>query len=91
MWTCKKCNAFVSDSVSKCICKQFFIINEEDDEYSVYAYDEEGAATIYAKRANSEGDGYLIDNKVEITVNSIPFSISAEADVRFYADKIKNP
>ena len=88
MWKCDRCKEYKYDMVKVCNCQLFEIIDEEGDEYEVYAIDEEDAALKYAETSNCENGNYLMDDSVDITVNGKKFRISAEADIRYDADEL---
>ena len=92
MWKCDKCGEYRFDSVPKCNCKPFTIIDEDGEKYNeIYAIDEEDAALKYAEKSNTNGDYYLMDtDSVIITVNDKKFEISAEPDIYYSAKEVKN-
>lgn len=83
MFQCPKCNDYRFGA--ECNCKKFHVINEDGDTYDVQAMDEEEAALKYAAESNEDGDYYLMNDSVEISVDGKPFRISAEPDVHYYA------
>jgi len=88
MWKCEKCKEYRFSNVEKCHCQAFTIIDEDGEEHEIQAMDEEGAALKYAEWSNVEGDYYLMNETVEITVNNKKFRIGAEPDVYYSADEI---
>lgn len=88
MWECSKCKEYRFSTAAECHCKSFAIIDENDEEHSVRAMDEKGAALKYAESANVDGDHYLMDESVEIRVNGKLFLISAEPDVHYSAAEL---
>lgn len=82
---CDKCNDY--GWKQPCMCKPFDVIDEDGEEYTVYSLGEEDAALKFAKSSNEEGDYYLMNESVEITVNGSEYSISAEPDVHYSASK----
>lgn len=88
MWQCEKCEEYRFNSVKKCCCEAFTVIDEDGEEHTVQTMDEEGAALKYAKESNEDGDYYLMDTTVEITVGDKRFEISAEPDVYYSTEEI---
>ena len=89
MWTCNKCGDYRFNDVAKCHCHPFTIIDEDGEEHSdIYAMSAESAALKYAENSNVEGDYYLMDQSVTITVNEVKFEISAEPDIHYSATEI---
>jgi len=88
MWKCPKCHDYRFNDVKECHCKEFVVIDKDGEEHKVQAMDSEGAALKYAEKSNTEGDYYLMNESVEITVNDTKYRISAEPDVHYSADEI---
>ena len=84
-WFCKKCGDYRFDTVGKCHCKEFTVIDEDGEEYSVYGMTDEGAALKYAEESNVDGDYYLMNESVEVSVNGKVFNIGAEPDIHYWA------
>ncbi len=85
---CQRCNDYSFNHLN-CKCKPFDIIDEDGEEHEpVYALDEQDAAVKFAEMANIEGEYYLMNDTVEITVNGSVYRIGAEPDVNYSADKI---
>ncbi len=86
---CKKCGdtMFIpfGGKAEECDCREIFIIDEDGEEHSLYARHAEAAALKYAEESNTNGDYYLMNETVEITVDGKPFSIGAEPDVHYSA------
>lgn len=88
MTKCEKCGDYdMGLSYFKHHCELFNVINEDGEEYEIYSNDEEGAALKYAEESNVEGDYYLMNDSVEITVDGSKYEISAEPDVHYSANK----
>ncbi len=85
---CNKCDNIIWHD--KCDCYAHIIIDEEGEEHEIYAKSGYFAALAYAEKSNTNGDYYLMDNSVEITVNGKKYKISAEPDVHYSADEIPN-
>jgi hypothetical protein len=85
MWKCNKCNQYRWSTVDKCECKEFKIIDEDEEEHSIYAMDEHDAALKYAEKSNIDGDYYLMDESVSIQIGDKTFSIGAEPDIHYSA------
>lgn len=89
---CNKCGeamfTILGGEIEKCKCSEFYIIDEDGEEHSLYARDEDAAALKYAEESNTNGDYYLMNETVQITVNGKPFSISAEPDVHYSAEAL---
>jgi len=90
MLECPKCGEYRFNTVAVCRCKVFKVIDEDGEEHAVHAMDEEGAALKYAERSNTEGDYYLMNESAEISVNGKKFRISAEPDVHYSANEVRN-
>lgn len=92
MYKCEKCGeyrfAMFGGKPAVCNCKEFIVINEDGDEYPIRAMDEQGAALKYAEESNIEGDYYLMNESVVITINGKEFEISAEPDVHYSANEL---
>lgn len=84
---CEKCGELLLGE--KCPCQLFNIIDHEGDEYDIYALTKCDAAEKFARKSNEDGDYYLMNDSVDITVNGTVFSISAEPDVYYSAKEIK--
>jgi len=71
-----------------CSCKPFTIIDENNYDCGIYhAINDKFAAERYAEYSNANGDNYLMEDSVVITVidskgNKKKFEISAELDYR---------
>ena len=65
------------------------IIDEDGEEYERCGINEHDVALKYAESSNVEGDYYLMNETVEITVNGKKFNISAEPDVYYSASEVK--
>jgi len=85
---CKRCSAFMFEKDRDCSCKPFTIIDENNCDCGIYhAVSDVFAAERYAEYSNANGDNYLIDDSVVITVidskgNKKKFEISVELDYR---------
>lgn len=92
MWQCQKCGDFKLDSFgekNKCNCKPFTVVDEDGEDHEVFSISERQAALKYAEDSNTNGDYYLMNDSVDITVNGKPYRISAEPDVHYSANEIK--
>ena len=85
---CDKCGEY-NFMKRPCQCEKFNVIDEDGEEHQVYAATEYFAALKYAEDSNCNGDYYLMNESVEITVNSTKFRISAEPDIHYSADEIE--
>jgi len=89
---CERCKEWQSshmkDFAGKCLCKEFKVIDADGEEHDVWANDPWLAALKYAEDSNVNGEYYLMDNSVEITVNGKPYLISAEPDVHYSANPV---
>lgn len=83
---CEKCKKH--KFVSRCGCVGFSVVNEDGDEYEIYACSPQEAAENYAKQSNEENDYYLMESSVVVEVNGIQYEISAEASVNYFAAEI---
>lgn len=88
MWECDKCGEYRFGTATSCNCKLFIVLDENEEEHEIRAMDEEGAALKYAEESNVEGDYYLMNETVEITVNGKRFCIGAEPDVHYSAREL---
>jgi len=88
MWLCPKCNKYKFSTVKQCACKPFTVINEDGDEYEVYAMDKEDAALKYAEKSNEENEYYLLESSVIVTIDGDQFEISAEPSINYSANEI---
>lgn len=88
MWICEKCGGTRFSTVKECCCVQFTVIDEDGDDYKVYAMDKEDAALKFAEKSNSECDYYLMNESVVIEVEGVKFEISAEPDIQYSAFEI---
>lgn len=79
---CKKCNDIVF-SWKKHSCEKYIITDEDGETYEVYGTDEEDAVEKYAKHSNENGDYYLMNTTVIVSVDGTRYSIGAEPDVRY--------
>lgn len=86
---CKKCGESIFMVFGKpdvdCECKPFCIVDENGEEHTIHAHDSKDAALKYARKSNENGDYYLINTTVQITVNGELFGIGAEPDVHYSA------
>ena len=93
---CEKCGDYLmrinmdDEERKQCLCKEFTVIDENGEEYSIGAMNTEDAALRYAEKTNCECDYYLMNASVEITINDQRFKISAEPDVCYSAEEIKS-
>ena len=87
-WNCKKCNDYKLDNVVECHCQPFTVIDDEGEEHEVFSFSEWSAALKYAEKSNENGDYYLMDNGVDITVNGKAYHISAEPDIHYSATEL---
>ena len=83
-WFCKNCGDYRFDSVKKCHCKEFTVIDEDGEEHLVWGMTDEGAALKYAETSNVDGDYYLMNESAEVSVNGKSFKIGAEPDVHYW-------
>ena len=90
MEKCNRCKEFYLSPLDaeSCRCKKFTIVNEDDDDYEVWANDEWLAALKYAETSNEENEYYLMDESVDISVNGKAYRVSAEPDVHYSAKVI---
>ena len=88
MEMCKRCGDFIFDkyhSKPECSCKPFLIVDEDGEEHKVFGVNEDDVAMKYAEKSNVNGDYYLVNNSVNITVNGNEYEISAEPDINYFA------
>jgi len=86
---CKRCGNFSFEQ--DCKCKEFAIIDEDGEEHSIWSLgDGESAALAYAEKSNTDGDYYLINNEVIISVDGVNYLIGAEPDIMYSADIVKD-
>lgn len=87
MGFCKKCGELLfwqhGENTGECNCQPFTIIDEDGEEHVVNARDAEDAALAYAEKSNVNGDYYLMNTAVDITVNGKRFRIGAEPDIHY--------
>ena len=87
MKKCKDCGEYVYHWENNHSCTKFEIIDEDGEEYEVWADSEENAALKYAEEANVGNDYYLMNSEEAIKVNGNPYVIGAEPDVYYHAKK----
>lgn len=86
---CEKCGEYLV-LPQRCNCKAFNIVDEEGESYEIYEFTNWDAAKKWAQKSNENCDNYLLDSDgVEITVDGVKFFISAEPDIKYFANEIK--
>lgn len=87
---CEKCGGIIWGEA--CSCKPFQVVDEEGEEYEVFAESEQGAAEKFAEETNVANDYYLTNEaEVEITVNGSLYLIGAATEIVYSAIKQKKP
>ena len=87
MARCEKCKEY-SWSGKPCNCKPFQVIDEDGEEYEIYANHEEAAALEFARQYNEDGEYLLMNEEMEITVNKNKYIVSAEPDIHYSSKKL---
>jgi len=85
---CDKCGDMMFADFGYCRCREMVIIDVDGDEHLLFANDEQDGALKHAQRSNENGDYYLMNETVEITVNGKPFCIGAEPDIHYSAKEL---
>jgi DNA-directed RNA polymerase subunit M/transcription elongation factor TFIIS len=92
MGFCEKCGELLfwrhGANTGECNCQPFTVVDEDGEEHKVNARSSEDAALKYAEKSNENGDYYLMDNTVEITVNGELFRIGAEMDIHYSVEAL---
>lgn len=93
MKKCERCGEYsharFGGVYDECQCEKFTVVNEDGDDYEVFATSDHDAALKYAEKSNTENDYYLMNDSIEIKVNGKKFNISAEPDVYYSASEAK--
>jgi len=89
---CRKCHHWSFDS-HNCSCKEFTVIDDQDEEHEYFGRDMEDAAENFAKYYNEGSGEYLLMNE-EMIVKVIDgdtiktFSISAEPYISYITHEV---
>ena len=85
---CEECGEHLDFPETVCPCKEFTVIDDEEEEHIVHAKDKQDAALKYAAQYNTNHEYSLMNDSAKITVDGTSFNISAEPDVNYQADEI---
>ena len=95
MESCKKCGEAMWGAQTKCNCREFTVTDDSGEDYRIFGWDHQHAATAYAEKvANADYD--LMDAgdvKVDVTDEhgaEESFWIGAEPDINYWAKPAKS-
>lgn len=83
---CKKCGDYILKP-DPCGCIMYTIVDGENEEHEIWAFGEENAALKYAEKYSVDNGHCLLFDSTVITINKNNYNISAEEDIRYYADR----
>lgn len=88
MWCCDRCKEWRFDSFDKCHCKEFNIVDDQGDLYTVWATGRYEAALAFAEESNETGDYHLLDYPATITVDGCAYQIRAEQSIDYHVKRV---
>lgn len=84
MWWCTRCNEYhYNINKNDCPATAYVIIDQYEEEHTIYAMSEYDAAIKYARWYNERGDYDLMNDEQNIKVNGKPYVVSAEPDIHY--------
>jgi len=91
---CDRCDEFIFPSFKEvagveCSCIEFLIVDDDGEEHEIFANHADDAAIKFATDYNENCGYLLIGNEMKITVDGVPYVISAEADVCYSAEAMR--
>ena len=87
MTKCKRCKDFLFLD-KPCNCKLFVVTDDEDEEVEIYAMHSDDAAERWAIVYNQDNDYALVDDEVKITVDGVPYFVSAEPSIIYHVMEV---
>ena len=88
MEICERCCMPIIESVGECFCIKYRVVDEDNNRHGIFANCAEEAAMAFAQEYNEDCDYALMSRKIRITVDGVPYSIFAEADINYTATNL---